>query len=347
MTWSKDWTFVTQAFRSLASRHGVIEHYPLGGEGPNGEALTLDAALIGPRDAERCLILSAGLHGVEGIAGSAILRAWLAGRVPRNRRIVLLHLLNPFGFAWTRRVDGDNIDLNRNFLLAGEDYDGHPPGWDRIVDGLSPERPISRTSVFWPSLMASLARLGYRRLAEAVAGGQHTHPRALFFGGHGPSELQRLLRRQLPCWMAGAREVLHLDFHTGLGPRGRLRLLLPRQEGTDEALALQRRFGEDAMAASARPRYFRTRGALGPWCEALLPDTRYTLCPAEFGTCPSFMVLAALHYENRAYFWNPHDSASAQWARRQLEQAFAPDSPQWRSRVLERGTRLIDQALLS
>ena len=33
---------------------------------------------------------------------------------PRSARY-FIHALNPFGFAWLRRVNEDNVDLNRNF----------------------------------------------------------------------------------------------------------------------------------------------------------------------------------------------------------------------------------------
>jgi hypothetical protein len=29
--------------------------------------------------------------------------------------VVLVHALNPYGFAWLRRVNENNVDLNRNF----------------------------------------------------------------------------------------------------------------------------------------------------------------------------------------------------------------------------------------
>ena len=35
---------------------------------------------------------------------------------------MLLHALNPYGFAWDRRVNEDNADINRNFV----DFT-HPP----------------------------------------------------------------------------------------------------------------------------------------------------------------------------------------------------------------------------
>ncbi|MFG3054549.1 DUF2817 domain-containing protein [Kitasatospora sp. NPDC048239] len=345
MTWLYDWPSAAGAFRALAERHGELHRIPHGGLGPGGEQLSVDVALIGPADARRCVVVSSGLHGVEGVAGSAIQRAWLEAYRGGDTRLVMVHLLNPFGFAWQRRVEQDNIDLNRNFLPAGEPYRGAPPQWDRVGGWLAPERPASRLDPLLPKALVALARMGRRPLLQAVGGGQYENERGLFYGGSGPASLQPLLREALPAWTKGAAEVLHLDIHTGLGRSGELQLLLPRLQGTPAADELVARFGPDARPALAAVRHYRVQGGLGPWCEALLPDVRYTLCAAEFGSVSSTAVLSALHQENRAWFWGGRGDRPSAWARDRLSHAFAPLSQSWRRRVLERGIHLIDQAL--
>jgi len=89
---------------------------------PNGRALSTDVALLGPRDATRCLLLISGTHGVEGFAGSGCEVGFLEDRLyqalPRGACAVVVHAINPYGFAWLRRVNEDNVDLNRNFPAA-------------------------------------------------------------------------------------------------------------------------------------------------------------------------------------------------------------------------------------
>ncbi len=108
-----------------------LESFPIGLTGPTGEELAIDAAILGSEQPERVLILSSGLHGVEGFFGSAVQLAFLkqgmTGHLPgRNDALILLHALNPFGFAWVRRFNEENVDLNRNLLLDGEAYQGSP-----------------------------------------------------------------------------------------------------------------------------------------------------------------------------------------------------------------------------
>ena len=76
--------------------------------------------------------ISSGIHGVEGFFGSAVQLAFLDSlppnwQPPPGTKFILLHALNPFGFAWRRRFNEENVDLNRNFLLPEEAYSGAPP----------------------------------------------------------------------------------------------------------------------------------------------------------------------------------------------------------------------------
>ena len=87
------------------------------------EPLTIDITVVGAAKPTSALVLSSGVHGVEGLFGSAVQLAFLeqlAARwqPPLVRPLFCIHAINPFGFAWQRRFNEDNVDLNRNFLLA-------------------------------------------------------------------------------------------------------------------------------------------------------------------------------------------------------------------------------------
>ena len=116
-----DYTAARAAFLQASAADGaeVLEHrHPLAG--PGGAPLFLDEARFGPRDARRVVFIASGTHGIEGFCGSGIqthlLRRGIARNLPRDVALVFLHAVNPWGFAWLRRVNEDNIDLNRNFL---------------------------------------------------------------------------------------------------------------------------------------------------------------------------------------------------------------------------------------
>ena len=98
------------------------------------EAYSIDVAVL-EGAADVVLLHISGTHGVEGHAGSAIQRRLLrrvssAGSLQNYMAsiaegckdgdlvptVVLVHALNPYGFVMGRRVDQDNVDLNRNAL---------------------------------------------------------------------------------------------------------------------------------------------------------------------------------------------------------------------------------------
>ena len=72
--------------------------------GPDGADLTIDVA-TSPGPANRVVVISSGIHGVEGFFGSAVQLALLERRPAPGVRWVLIHALNPYGFAWSRRFD--------------------------------------------------------------------------------------------------------------------------------------------------------------------------------------------------------------------------------------------------
>ena len=116
------------------------------------------------------VVVSSGLHGVEGYFGSAVQLALLEGEdVVRGHcrsgvALVLIHALNPYGFAWVRRANEENVDLNRNFLLTGESYKGSPPRYAALDALLNPKHPPHRLDTFRLRSMVSILRHGMPQL---------------------------------------------------------------------------------------------------------------------------------------------------------------------------------------
>jgi Protein of unknown function (DUF2817) len=105
MGFSADYFSARERFRKAACGPGWrLESAPMQARGPSGEELTVDVAISNGQAAASVLILTSGLHGIEGFFGSAVLCSLLeqkalgldgSGRV----RLVLVHALNPFGFS--------------------------------------------------------------------------------------------------------------------------------------------------------------------------------------------------------------------------------------------------------
>ena len=331
-----------------------LEEHPIGQVGPDGEDLTIDVAILGNPEPTRAVVVSSGLHGVEGFFGSAVQAALLEDVLggwhpPDDGALILLHALNPYGFAWLRRVNESNVDLNRNVLLDDEPYTGAPDGYAELDDLLNPQSPPSLASraTFLPRAVFNIARHGMPAMKNAVAGGQYTYPKGLFFGGAALERTGQILDAELPRWVGQAKRVVHIDFHTGLGARGEYKLFVDHPWGSEGVNALSAAFGADRVEPwePKQGTSYAIRGGLGTWCKARLPHVDYDVLAAEFGTVHVLRVIAALHNENRATQWGGPDHPTLQGTREGLRDTFAPPERAWRDAVIPRGLGIVQQAI--
>ena len=92
---------------AAAARNASLTTLPVG-----SAPYTIDVALLNEHAlADRVVMVSSGVHGVEGFAGSAVQLAILNGGVPDNVCVVLVHAVNPFGFAELRRWNGELLPI--------------------------------------------------------------------------------------------------------------------------------------------------------------------------------------------------------------------------------------------
>ncbi|MGB0669972.1 MAG: M14 family metallopeptidase [Rhodospirillales bacterium] len=341
------------AFRSAARDAGMtLDCETLSEPGPDGDDLSTDWFWRGPQSAERVLVLISGTHGVEGYAGSALQTDWLqsgaAGDLPPGLGVLVIHALNAHGFAWTRRVTEEGVDLNRNFI----DFDGPMPAnvdYDDLHNALVP------ADWFDPGRHAADARLyafanqnGKRRLEDSVTAGQYSQPDGLFYGGKAPTRARRLVERLIADYALGERaSVAVLDIHTGLGPYGYGEIICDHAPGS-----LPARRGRDWFGPSM------TEPALGTstsgikaglmdygWHRALGDQGLFVTL--EFGTTPSDVVIDALRGDNWLHRrgsvdWTQDDTLRVKQA---MLEAFRPYRADWRDLILFRGRQVIDQAI--
>ena len=294
--------------------------------------------------------MSGGLHGVEGFFGSAVQLALLdkwasqAGSAP-PMRCLLLHGLNPFGFAWLRRSDENNVDPNRNFLLDGEGYAGSPPAYAGLDKLLNPARPPSVWEPFALRALWAVARHGMSALKQAVAGGQYDFPKGLFYGGGAngsdaaAGQATRALARGLPrgCPFGlphRARGVGRVQ----VAPR----LCADRGAASSADEMVRARVVEVCESAGVA---YTARGGFGRWCVGRNRDRDYLYTCAEFGTYGPIRMLGALRAENQAHHWGKPGDPSSQRPKQRLKEAFCPSSPRWRRQVLERSLGLVEAAV--
>lgn len=328
----------------------TLDAYDCPARGPKGEPLTTDVAWIGERQAPKVLVAISGTHGVEGFCGSGFQVDWLRSGIhrslPPGTAVLFIHAINPYGFAWIRRVNEDNVDLNRNYLQPGKPLPANP-AYDEMAHALVPaaiEGPAAaEADAFLGECRKRMGELGFFR---AVASGQYTDPQGVFYGGKEPTWSNRTLHGIVGKYLPHATDVAAVDFHTGLGPFG-YGDLITDYDPDSEGSARVRRFWGDSVSESRKgqslplvmdgPTHFGFNRAL--------PGARVTFGTLEFGTYDRELGRKTL----RADHWlhkhgNPLGPEAAP-IKQALRRQYYPDTADWKEAVLFRGHQVVRMAL--
>lgn len=343
-----DYFEARERFLSLAARAGAqTASYPIGARGPEDRPLSIDTAYLGAAQPRRLLVVLSGTHGVEGFAGSALQQQWLdrgAPDLPPDGGCLLIHAVNPYGFAWCRRTNENNVDLNRNAL---ERFPGPPnPVYAGLDAWLNPRSVPPRLDLFALRGLVPLLRYGPRRLQRAILEGQYEYPQGLFYGGaRTEASIQAVVALLGDARWRRAERVVALDLHTGYGRYGTYVLMVDLPPDTSRYADLARWFGAAYVSSSRAPgavAYPISGGLTERLARLLAPRAHAALL--EFGTYSATRVLAALRRENRAYHHAGVESRAHAAARAILREMFCPRDPAWRAAVLAQGAAVLEQA---
>jgi hypothetical protein len=346
MRLAQDFTEARGRFIDAAHAAGArIEHHLHPLTGPGGEPLATDVATIGAPDAPTRLLIISGTHGVEGFAGSMCQTALLDqdAEVPDELAIVLVHAINPYGFSWIRRVNEDNVDLNRNCVdfAAGVPEN---PGYDQLAAALVPSSWDEDTQQDTGGRLLEFAtEHGFDALQDAVSKGQYRHPEGIFYGGSRPVWSQRALEVIARGALGGAQRTAVLDLHTGLGPFGVGELIAshPDERGKDR---LGSWYGEYTVPSEGSSVSADVSGdvldALDEWLE--VPEV--TGVAIEWGTVDIVDVSNALRGDAWLHAYADPHGAEAVPIKAALRAAFAPEDPQWADLVWSRFSEVAAEA---
>lgn len=318
---------------------------------PGDEDLTIDWIYADAIEVnEKVLMLTTGEHGVECYVGSAMMKRFVENHMPRldprTTGILLVHAINPWGMKHHRRGNANNIDLNRTFLWDMGFDPTFNPEYDRIDSFLSP--PSKLTNLFLSNLAYFLGliwhsgRMGLRGFDSAQLLGQYRQPKGLFYGGREtPEETQTLmgLYRQM---LGSYEQILHLDMHTGYGPRYQMSLVNSALDKRTSAEFVNR-FDYPLVVAATADEFYAIRGDMIDYIYALqqneFPKKNLFATSFEFGTLgntlhglihsPRVMI-----HENRAYWHGAGNEQIHARAKHGFEELFNPSAKDWREKAV-------------
>jgi hypothetical protein len=349
---SKDYAEARRRFLDLCGESGVeVRNYLNPNRGPSGEVLATDTAWFGPRDAGKVMVQVSATHGAEGFPGSAAQCDWIANQgtasLPEDVACLVVHAINPHGFAWLRRVTEEGVDLNRNFV----DFDAplpENPGYEELADVLVPQSLDAETLAESDRrIEAYRERHGDEQLMIARSGGQYNYAGGMFYGGRAPTWSRQTLETLAADYELPARELVGVvDFHTGLGPFGYGEPICGHAPDSINVKRAKRWYGqsvtEPALGTSSSVE--KTGLAEFGW-HGLLGDA-VTMVALEYGTYPPGNGLRVL----RADHWLHNTHNTVDWqapVTKEIKQAirghFSPDSIDWQEMIVFRARQILRQ----
>lgn len=347
------------ACQELENSGHKVSHQRLqiGHQGPEAEQLAIDIAVIGSIQSGKVLLSSSGVHGVEGYAGSAI-QLSLMDKLAKNpvfddHAVIIIHAVNPFGMAWWRRFNENNVDLNRNFLRLDEEYSGVPDGYEDVKNFINPKSiPNKREFAYNLKALLLILRYGFNNLKQAVAEGQYQYPQSIQYGGSKLEKSASLLIEWLQQNLSPVKQIFAIDLHTGLGPSGHDTLLIPLQvqhSQSEKFAQLQNLFpGHIELLDANSGVGYEIKGDIHQGLVNRFPEVSWTYLTQEFGTFKPTKVIRASRDENRWTQWGNHVNlaeAKNHWTRQNLLRMFNPDDAIWQDKIVSRGNIVFDSAV--
>ena len=328
---------------------GVTTRVHPSAKGPDGKPLFIDLTMIGDREAESALLLISGTHGVEGYFGSGVqtglLREGLGKRRFKGVKIVVLHALNPYGFAWNRRVNEDNADINRNFV------DHARPPRNRAYDALADD--IAPRSIAPDDMKKSNVRLreyarahGDFALQEAISAGQYAHQDGLYFGGAHDAWSAAMLKDVFVEELAHVARLIMIDFHTGLGQSGAAEMITEDMPGS-KGYARAKEMWSGLVRSSEAGESLSTplTGTIDKAVAGWLKKQELTFAALEVGTAPIREVFDALRKDNWLHAFAKPGERSGKAIKQQIRAAFYPDTAEWKRSVWDHAENAVDAAI--
>lgn len=349
---ARDYAAARRKFMLAAELAGrTVRTYAHPMTGPGGEAMATDVAWIGDPGARRVLVVTSGTHGPELFCGAGAqvdMLLDLAVEDYGDVAVLLVHAVNPYGAAWLRRGNEDNIDINRNHADFTRPLPRNP-GYEELHDAFVPaDASEASFAAADARIRAYGAKHGDAALRIATSGGQYTRPDGMFYGGTGPSWSRRTSEAIVVDHDLRGRDfVACIDFHTGAGPFGYCEPIYSGDIEHPGCDRLQRWIGP-AMTLQ------RTGKSATPPQVGLSSELWERFCGRhaayvsfEYGTIPNAEVIDALRHEHVLHRQGRNDwhDEAVQRVKRRLLDAFCPDTPRWREMVIAQARLHVDHVL--
>ena len=299
------------------------------------------------------IVLTTGVHGMEGYIGAVMLDVFFEDVYPQldgeDTGVLVVANVNPYGMKYYRRYNENNVDLNRNFILDWDTFDrASNQEYPKVKEFLEPTGKIGNAlwheASFYLSLGKTAITDGAGTISDALLTGQYEYPQGVYYGGDGDEASTTYLKEVFAKCLTGSYEnIVHLDIHSGYGPRYNMVIFNSVYEELNEKES-QEAYGYDYIIAYDSESFYATTGDTTDFfyrlADRLESDkTIFSTC-FEFGTIGDafFDTILSLKYtidENRNHWYPTSNATSAEVVRQNYMELFYPTETAWREKTVE------------
>ena len=316
------------------------------------EQLSIDWISAPSPKKEKLLFFTVGEHGIEAYTGSAMqqifIEEYLSLFDPQTTGLLLVHCINPWGMKFKRRVNANNVDINRTFVYDPAELDPKAnPLYKSYKKFLNPEGGIKKSLFgklgFYLNLLGKLISGGQAKLTEAMLSGQYYFPQGLYFGGQSMQEetllLQKLYRENFKKY----EEVLHLDMHTGYGPTDQMSIVNSILEEGDSP-SFSKLFNYPLVVKTNPDEFYSMTGDMIDYVYTLMekefPGKNFYSTTFEFGTLGDsagnhIESMRRMIQENRLYWHGTNDPTLENRIKEEFIELYFPASTAWKEKAVE------------
>ena len=302
---------------------------------------------------ENLIVLTTGVHGMEGYIGSVMLDVFFEEIYPQldtdTTGVQIIANVNPYGMKYMRRYNENNVDLNRNFILEWDGFDySSNKDYPEVKSFLQPEGKIK--NAFWHevSFYLSLAKeaitKGADKVSDALLTGQYEYPQGVYFGGTKDEKSTTYLKEVFNDCLDGEYDnIVHIDIHSGYGPRYNMVIFNSVYDTMTEAQTKEA-FSYDYVIANDSESFYATTGDTTDYfyrlAESKNSDKELFSTCFEFGTIGDsfFDTILSLKYtvdENRQYWYPTDNKVASEVVFEHYKELYYPTEIQWREKTVE------------
>ncbi len=316
------------------------------------EDLSIDWITAEPiKKKEKLVMITTGLHGVEGFVGAAMLDLFIkeyADKLdPDSTGLIIVHALNPWGMANQRRFTKDNIDLNRNFMVDQDvfsvEFNQDYLKLDQVLNPTHPLKPfLLEDMMFYKNVIVSIARYGIQSLRGAILLGQQSNPAGLYYTGREYQPEAIWLQKLMNEVFSSYESVMFVDMHTGYGPRYQMSLVNSPAESRIPG-QLMKDFHYPLIVQADPEQFYAMKGDMINWIyylkETKYPDLNFYGTAFEFGTYGDGILQETKSLRTMIYI-NQADQAGASSLKiksrvhNEFVEMFYPTTGKWREKAL-------------